>query len=386
MDEVELSAKLEEHLAVPNLVVQTVKGEEWLVVVFNRPEQEHLNYKELAKRTISKLQSLRIPPPKQIIFYSRVLGEEVTDWQATVNIKVKEDIPKSEEVAEDNRKITSASENPTSIVEPQTKNEPVEEKAAALKVPADQPEPISPSSTTPRQLSDFCFTRNKLLVKTDLPAPDRQIAENVKFFNQLNESTQLELAPVLEEFFKNPDKTSLISLPVELRGWLEELKKLEDTKFRSQAVWLSRYCYDREKTMMEVNAALKSLAEIEKAKQREFESRPASVKTQLPQRSTTSSSSRALSDKPRGSQKFTSDELVLMIGVGLLIGAIGWFLWGTAAAFSVFGWTTAIASVASGVGTALGNQVIKTVTGIILIIIYIIFWGIVYYGLRFWVG
>ncbi|MFN3927351.1 MAG: hypothetical protein ACK4QL_08505 [Pseudanabaenaceae cyanobacterium] len=139
---------------------------------------------------------------------------------------------------------------------------------------------------------------------------------------------------------------------------------------------MSRYCYDREKTMTEVNALLESLAEIKQAKQKQFEPTPAPVKARSQQRSVTSSSSRAVSDKPRGSQKFTPDELVFMIGGGLLIGAIGWFLWGTAAALSVFGWVAAIASIVSGVGTVLGNQGIKTVAGIILLIIYIIFRGV----------
>ncbi|PLS67500.1 MAG: hypothetical protein CV045_13250 [Cyanobacteria bacterium M5B4] len=137
--------------------------------------------------------------------------------------------------------------------------------------------------------------------------------------------------------------------------------------------------------MTEVNALLESLAEIEQAQQKQFEPTPAPVKARSPERSVVSSSSRTVSDKPRGSQKFTPDELVFMIGGGLLIGAIGWFLWGTAAALSVFGWVAAIAGIASGIGTILGNQGIKTAAATILLIIYVIFleWVSLFCGLNF---
>jgi hypothetical protein len=62
-----------------------------------------------------------------------------------------------------------------------------------------------------------------------------------------------------------------------------------------------------------------------------------------------------------------------MIGGGLLIGAIGWFLWGTAATLGLFGWVAAIASIISGVGSILGSKGLKTISGSILLVIWAVF-------------
>jgi len=296
------------------------------------------------------------------------LGEEEPDWQKTVTVKLKESpptLPKEDPIEEKPPDVVAPS-----IPEETTEQSDLDKPPDLINPSTAEPEQDIPTpSSPPPQLSDFCFTRNKALVKADLPFPDRKIAENVKFFHELSERTQLELAPVLEDFFKNPDKTSLVSVPAELRPWFEDLKKLKDGEFKSQAIWLSRYCYDREKTMNTINQLFASLAEKEEAKQQVYEPTPppVQVQSQARQRSVKYSSNQSISQpSSRGSQKFTPDELVFMIGGGLLIGGIGWFLWGTASAIGVIGWIAAIASVGSGVGGVVGNQGLKTISGHLL--------------------
>ncbi len=371
MNKPEIADSLEQRLGIPGLQVQAQWQENDLVVVFNRPETEHLDYSNLTKKTVQILRSLEVPPPGQITFYSRVLGEEETDWDKTIKIKLK-----NEKTITESRG-TSAQITEDLALDSKSVNEhpqsPEQDEPKDLVIPEETPI----IESTPPKLSDFCFTRNKALIKTDLPAPALKVAQNVKFFHELSERTKLDLAPVMEDFFKSPDKTSLISVPNELRSWFEDLKKLKDIEFKSQSVWLSRYCFNPEKTMGEVNALFTSLEELEKAKHQELEpSLPPVVATNSStKRSRASTVSNSSNVEVRGSQRFTADELLFMIGGGLLIGLIGWFLWGTASAIGPLGWIAAFAGIASGIGTVLGNQGLKAISAIILIVVYIIFFG-----------
>ena len=359
----ELEIELARHLDISDLEIQVAWYDEDLVIVYNRPQDEHLNYPDLIKKTITKLHSLKVKPPKTVTFYSRKLGTEEIDWQKTINIRATEQ-PKTASPA-------------TSEEVPDT--------------PVDTPEPVSSS----RQLADFCFTRNKALVKADLPPPDRKIAENVKFFHELDERTKLELAPLLESFCKSPDKVSLASVPSEFRQWFENLKNLQDAEFKSQAVWLSRYCYDRDKTMTTINDLFAILEKRHQEKPRLSEptatakqakqevAEPVSQPQPRKRVVSSSSSRRQSSSQPAsmGSQRFSSDELGYMILGGLLIAGIGWFLWGTANAFGVIGYVAAIASVGSGVSGVIGNDTLKAISGVVLLIIFLIFFFVPFVGL-----
>ncbi len=367
----ELEVELTDYLAISGLEVQVAWYGEDLVIVYNRPQDEHLNYPELIKKTITKLHSLKVKTPQTITFYSRKLGTEETDWQKTINIR--------------------------DIEQPKNTSPPISEQVPndkpPLDTPVDTPEPISSS----RQLTDFCFTRNKALVKADLPSPDRKIAENVKFFHELDESTKLELAPLLESFFKSPDKISLASVPFEFRQWFENLKNLKDAEFKSQAVWLSRYCYDRDKTMTTINELFALLEKREETRPRVSEtasltkqevaepvSQPLRTQSQPRERAVSSTPSRRQSSSQpasMGSQRFSSDELGYMILGGLLIAGIGWFLWGTASAFGFIGYIAAIASVGSGIGGVIGNDTLRVISGLVLLIIFLIFFLVPFVGL-----
>jgi hypothetical protein len=363
-------------LGVPRLEVQAVWYGEDLVIVYNRPQDEHLDYTQLISKTITKLHDLGVKLPQSVTFYARKIGEEEPDWQKTVNIKPKEQPYKD-------KPPSTASSSTSAVVTEQ--------------VQQDTPINSSSSVSPPRQLSDFCFTRNKGLLKADLPSPDPKVAENVRFFHQLDEKTKLELAPILEDFFKNPDKTSLSDVPFELRQWFEDLKSLKDAEFKSQAVWLSRYCHDCEKTMTTINDLFAILEKREQQKQiapepasqaeqeePEIVSQPLRTKSQPRQGMVSRSSAhRQSTSQPSsmGSQKFTPDELGYMIVGSLLIATVGWFLWGTANALGVVGWIAAIASVGSGVGGVVGNEGLRVISGIVLLVIFLIFFFVPFVGL-----
>lgn len=105
-------------------------------------------------------------------------------------------------------------------------------------------------------LSSYCFVRNQLLIKTSLPDPAPEVAEAVQFFHHLSEEEKLEVAPLLVQFFKQPDTFDLEGLPEEHQAWLAKIQGLNEHKLKSVAVWLSRYCADADKALAQVNATL----------------------------------------------------------------------------------------------------------------------------------
>ncbi|MCS6959217.1 MAG: hypothetical protein RMK91_04130 [Pseudanabaenaceae cyanobacterium SKYGB_i_bin29] len=305
MDEVETANKLEEWLAVHGLQVQIVQQDKSIVVVFNRPDSSHLLYDRLTEQTIKLFQSINMSPPQEVVFYSRVLGQEEADWCRTVKIKTK-----------DNLSATQGEE--VKVI--QTEEQPV------INPSEHRSETLEPDTTRQRdvKLSDFCFVRNKTLVKTELPHPAKVVAENVKFFHGLGEKMQLELAPFMEDFFKNPSKVSLISVPAGLGTWFEDMKKLKDEEFRSQAIWLSRYCYDSEKTMAEVDSLFQILAETER--QKELERQNPSVSLETGRTPSTAGAKRRVSPSPEVVASHTEisylESFIVVLGSGILLAAL----------------------------------------------------------------
>ena len=63
---VELDTELREYLGLPRLEVQAVWYGEDLVIVYNRPQDEHLDYTQLISKTITKLHDLGVKLPQSV--------------------------------------------------------------------------------------------------------------------------------------------------------------------------------------------------------------------------------------------------------------------------------------------------------------------------------
>ncbi|AFY68694.1 Ankyrin [Thalassoporum mexicanum PCC 7367] len=164
---------------------------------------------------------------------------------------VSEDIDaelKLENLAPTSQQETSQQE--ANDLELATNSEPQTEKAQL------ESASTADSDIKPGDLSAFCFSRNKHLVKIDLANPDPEVADAVTYFHNLLEADKVLLAPVLNDFFTDPNRAETSHLLPEWQEWLAKLKKLGNREFRSASVWLSRYCLDRTRTMQQVNATL----------------------------------------------------------------------------------------------------------------------------------
>jgi len=63
---VELDTELRGYLGVLRLEVQAVWYGEDLVIVYNRPQDEHLDYTQLISKTITKLHDLGVKLPQSV--------------------------------------------------------------------------------------------------------------------------------------------------------------------------------------------------------------------------------------------------------------------------------------------------------------------------------
>lgn len=123
------------------------------------------------------------------------------------------------------------------------------------------------------KLSDYCFIRNKSLLKSELLPPPEKIAKLVRFFHALPDSSKERILPILEAFFRSSNLLPIEQFDLEVQQWLEQLTQLNDTEARKASIWFSRYCFNPEKTITNLMAVLE--AETAKAAAAADENEPA---------------------------------------------------------------------------------------------------------------
>ncbi len=128
--------------------------------------------------------------------------------------------------------------------------------------PKPQPPPQKPApghSSSELNLSQYQFVRNKNLLTTALPNPEPAVGQLILFFHELSEADKRQVLPTLEHFFKDPTRTTRDHLPSPVQEWLNDIARLNDQKFKTVAVWLSRYCQNPSQALTAATANLKAV-------------------------------------------------------------------------------------------------------------------------------
>jgi hypothetical protein len=115
-----------------------------------------------------------------------------------------------------------------------------------------------PAPTQIEQLGQYCFVKNRRLLTTALPSPHPDVARAVLAFHQLDIESQLEIAANLTAFFDRPATTSLDVFPTAQLDWLEDICAMSVENRKSVAVWLSRYCINRDRVLSELEASIRA--------------------------------------------------------------------------------------------------------------------------------
>ena len=215
MTEDEIAETLESELAAYNLVVQVAQQGEVLLITLNRPVDSNLYYTALTEVITARIKTLKLPGIRTLLLYSRVLGEYDIDWHTQLELIS----PLGEQISQELQQAASSEAPPQEF-----------------------------------KLSDYCFTRNKSLLTSELIPPSEKIARLVQFFHALPNSSKERILPIIEPFFHSSTPTEQFDL--EVQQWVEQLSRLNDSEARKASIWFSRYCFNPEKTMAEVMAVL----------------------------------------------------------------------------------------------------------------------------------
>ena len=130
------------------------------------------------------------------------------------------------------------------------------------------------TSTEKSNFAEYCFISNQALLENDLVVPKLNIAHLVSFFHDLSQDNQILLLPILNQHFKLQkviSETQKEQLSPEIQDWLQEIIELNTEQTRKAAIWFSRYCFNPQKIISEIQKvfdaeALKQAAENENEK------------------------------------------------------------------------------------------------------------------------
>ncbi len=111
------------------------------------------------------------------------------------------------------------------------------------------------SSTETINFSEYCFISNQRLLTSDLVAPKLNIAHLISFFHNLSQENKKLLLPLLKQYLK-PQKsiieTDKEQFSLTIQEWLQQIRELSSEQTRKAAIWFSRYCFNPEKTISEI--------------------------------------------------------------------------------------------------------------------------------------
>ncbi|MDX2272750.1 MAG: protein kinase [Cyanobacteriota bacterium] len=128
-------------------------------------------------------------------------------------------------------------------------------------------------------LTSYCFIKNMMLIRTTLPPPPADVAQSLLFFHELSDTNKFRVLPSLVKIFNENQAPVLDGMLPFLRDWLQSVQNLDSQKFKTFAIWLSRYCADPPKAISEISAGLIPVVEAKLSNPPEAKtSGPASVK------------------------------------------------------------------------------------------------------------
>ncbi len=261
---------LEMSLGNPRLRIQLSQVGNTLRIMLNYPAGERLDQENLAGRVLTQLEALQLDDIQTVEILGRPAGRDHPDWQIQRVLQTPGERKGESTLQPQPIPAHLQSHQPvrTDWVPPPAAANMAEMTA----VPAAPSEPSRDENQDldmheleflpELDLSQYCFVRNPMMLRTSLPSPSADIAQSVMFFHDLSDSEKRKVLPLLTDFFKDPDKVDLTSLPDFVQEWLSNIRRYDDHKFRSFAVWLSRYCADPYNTLPELSTGLTAAIKI----------------------------------------------------------------------------------------------------------------------------
>lgn len=304
-----LLAQVEQDFGV---ILQVIVQEPYLCVFINRSPDSQLDYSALTQKIYCALPQEQMPTLVGILFYSRVMGTVTSDWETYVELPSTQEIsypPSSEETQHPSvdQETNEAQLNETSecLVEFDEDLVVEEESLVEHQQENSQTELINSSSTgeitSPLEseesqknysfdLSQYCFIRNKGLLNAKILPPSTSIATIIQNLHQVSDTEKQQFLSALKQWIEN-SQLSLEGFSQEIKKALETITQFDSETQRKALMWLSRYCFNPEETLSQVNAIL--LAKSTKA----------TPENESSSQETTSENTSQTSPSTKGSQK-----------------------------------------------------------------------------------
>lgn len=247
MNEINILHELDQACQGLNLIFQVVHETEVLYVYINRTVEQSLQYETLAATIQVAIAQLKIPHLKNLCLYSRELGAVEPDWETSITL------PSTQEPV-----IESHLQNPE-LREEAIAQRPTTQEPTAIATVSESLETedltINPALSS-TDLSQYCFTRNRALLTSEILPPTEDIARVLKRFHVLAPLDQQQALPALDNFFKSNSLPPLHDLNLETQAWLHQLAQINSAELRKTAIWMSRYCLNPETTLEQIKSVL----------------------------------------------------------------------------------------------------------------------------------
>ncbi|MEO0947431.1 MAG: hypothetical protein AAFY11_04675 [Cyanobacteria bacterium J06641_5] len=306
MDAAALEQILDKACQDSRLCFQIVRQNSYLYIYINREEEAPLDLDTIAVTIHQEIASLQLSGVEFLALYSRIMGNTDPDWEQEIALKTLPDAASDRDFeARDEVSITLGQKSILNSVE-------------AI-VPEPEPEALD--------LAQYCFVRNKLFLTSDMNVAPEPVARAILAFHDLTRAQKNLALPCLEAYLKNAVIPPSESLPMELQTWFQSILALSEDLPRKFKIWMSRYCYDPEKAIAELEIILKPQAPtpIEPT----VETRPsvtASVASQTSYPTTEAKAPENQSARVGGSKVSNSqllESLIIAIGLAMIVAIIG---------------------------------------------------------------
>ncbi|GAB4543676.1 MAG: hypothetical protein Tsb0014_37460 [Pleurocapsa sp.] len=235
-----------------NLRFQVITEDSLWHIYINRKTDRIPDYSLLSATIEKAIARLNIPDLEGLWLYSRVLGEIEPDWQTFIELNL---FPTT---LGESQRLTDTPLKDSSLAAIKTENQEstaIESEDLIQNVDSDfsnEESEVSQDFT----LSSYCFIQNQGLLSSSLLPPQLKIAKIVQFLHNLPDYAQQQTLPLLQTYFQRRKLPDISDLTVGIQNWFKQITDLSQPETRKAAIWLSRYCFEPEATMSQIQSVL----------------------------------------------------------------------------------------------------------------------------------
>ena len=267
-----------------NLKFQIIIRDRKLHIYVNHRQDRKPNYLLLEATVTATIASLDLEAIEGVYLYSRPFGTVAPNWQTRLEIPElqQRDSDEADTIGttqEQEAALPDSTVRSTSDRSPEDMTElaeeggisdtgllknrglihgsPLQEEeiATSLTGSRETEVPRPPQVAPTRDLAQYCFVPHKKLLTGDIIFPEKEIVRLVKFFHHLSNRQRRELLPILEAYFQSKTKPDPENLSFAVQKWLKQIDELNSEARQMFAIWLSRYCFDPNTTIAELESA-----------------------------------------------------------------------------------------------------------------------------------